>query len=656
MLTKLFRFFHHPAQRGVWLGMACAVAVWGISHLSLFAALEDWMLDACFILRGSRASSAHVVIVALDDDSLRELGKPYAYMSPELAEVVLHLKKQGASAIGIDVMVPDDMKELPNISMPGGRGDAAPLGKALELADNVVLPQWHLKGEWLRPIPQWRTRDNDPFAGKGADLGFINFTEDSDHFVRRQQLLAQEDNEEAVQFALALHARARGLPIDSIKWDENGNPIVGEERIPLEEGRFLRINYVGPSGSFPVIPFHEVLADARARRPSREGAGGLRGAVVLIGMTARGGQDYQATPYANNSARWLPGRTSGLTGGTEIQGHIYATLHDRAFIRPFWWPVTLLSLMLVGAMLGWFFARLSLAGGFVLALGHHFAWKGVALAAFTYLSWRVPMVAMLVLGFVLYAVTFAWRWRQLRRMLGVVKSEAITLALEADPRRLDPGGEERELTVMFSDVRGFSTFSEAHKPHEVVALLNAYFTAIVPVIEQNGGTINQYMGDGIMVLFGAPASCDDHALRSVRAAVAMVRKVHELAEQWAKLGYPGMRIGVGINTGKAVVGAVGSARRLDYTAIGDTTNAAARIEAENKQQGTEILISAATRAALPDEEAKRLGCEEQGRSVKVKGKAEEVIIYAVVMAEAGCLGTALPDDGRPDVVSAAPSS
>jgi adenylate cyclase len=627
MLTKIFRFLQHPALRGVWLGLACAVAVWAISHLSLLAALEDWMLDACFILRGTRSTSARVVIVAIDDDSLRELGKPYAYMSPELAEVFVHLHKQGVAAIGLDVMVPEDMTELPDISQPGGRGDAAPMGKALELADNVVLPQWRLQGEWLRPIPQWRTRHNDPFAGKGADLGFINLTEDNDHFVRRQQLLAREGDEAAVQFALALYARARGLSIDSIQWEADGTPVVAEQPVPLEQGQFLCINYVGPSGSFPVIPFHKVLADARAGRVSPDVAGGLRGAVVLIGMTARGGQDYHATPYANNSARWLPGRASGLTGGTEIQGHIYATLHDRAFIRTPWWLTPLPSLLIFGALLGRAFARMSLGGGFLVALGHHFAWKGVALAAFAYLNWRVPMVAMLLLGFVLYAVTFAWRWRQLRRMLGVVKSEAITLALEADPRRLDPGGEERELTVMFSDVRGFTTFSESHTPHEVVALLNAYFTAIVPVIEAHGGTINQYMGDGIMVLFGAPASCDDHALRAVKAARAMVRKVHELAEQWAKLGFTGMRIGVGINTGKAVVGAIGSARRLDYTAIGDTTNTAARIEAANKDMGTEVLISDATYQALTGNQLAELRCSKEPRPMEVKKK--QLLVHAV---------------------------
>src|SRR5207247_2343289 len=116
-----------------------------------------------------------------------------------------------------------------------------------------------------------------------------------------------------------------------------------------------------------------------------------------------------------------------------------------------------------------------------------------------------------------------------------VKSEAITLALEADPRRLSPGGDKVTVTVLFADIRSFTDFSERHEAAEVVAMLNAYFTAVVPLIEAEGGTIDKFIGDGLMVLFNAPAACPDHALHAVRAAVAMVQRVHELKETWVRL-------------------------------------------------------------------------------------------------------------------------
>jgi adenylate cyclase len=151
----------------------------------------------------------------------------------------------------------------------------------------------------------------------------------------------------------------------------------------------------------------------------------------------------------------------------------------------------------------------------------------------------------------------------------------------------------------------------------------------VPCIEAEGGVIDKFMGDGIMALFVVPGTVEDHAARAARAAVAMVEAVHAGKETWANLGNPGMRIGVGVHTGKVVVGAIGSPGRLDYTAIGDTVNAASRIESANKEQGTEVLLSAATCAPLTADERARLGVEAEPRGVKVKGKEEVLKLYAV---------------------------
>jgi adenylate cyclase len=288
-----------------------------------------------------------------------------------------------------------------------------------------------------------------------------------------------------------------------------------------------------------------------------------------------------------------------------------------------------------GVVLGWAFNVLSLEWGLLLAVLHHLAWRVVTLLSFSWFHWRVEMVAMYRLGFLAYAVTFALRWRQLRRMMGLVKSEAVTLALESDPRRLDPGGEKVQVTVLFADIRNFTEFSERHPAPEVVALLNDYFTAIVPLVEAEGGTVDKFIGDGLMVLFNAWGPCPDHALRAVRAARAVVRRVHELKATWARhdkegvwAKQGGLRIGVGIHTGLAVVGAIGSPRRLDFTAIGDTVNTAARIEEENKSLGTEVLISAATYEALPQERAS-LGCATIPRETYVSGRKELLHLYQV---------------------------
>jgi len=268
-----------------------------------------------------------------------------------------------------------------------------------------------------------------------------------------------------------------------------------------------------------------------------------------------------------------------------------------------------------------------------LAQAYDFGRQALALIWFRDFGWHFSLVSVLRVGMIVYVVAVTLRWRLLRRILRAVKSQPIAKAFEADPRQLKLGGENRCVTVLFADVRSFTSFSERHhaEPVKVVALLNAYFTKIVPVIEAHGGTLNQYMGDGIMVIFNAPENQPDHALRAARAAAAMIRIVQKNHALWTKHGYEGMRIGVGIHTGMAVVGAVGAPSRLDYSAIGDTTNTTARIEAENKQHGTSVLISEQTLLAIPPQFYAELGLQTENPIIPagLKGKTAVPRLYEV---------------------------
>ena len=280
-------------------------------------------------------------------------------------------------------------------------------------------------------------------------------------------------------------------------------------------------------------------------------------------------------------------------------------------------------------ILGYTLFRAGLVGGLGIAAVHHFAWKGLALVLFVMFSFRLPLVAMLLMGAILYAAMFALRWQQTRAMMRAFMATAIADWFENDPSRMQRKIEEREVTVLFADIRGFSLFSDGRNPREVARLLMEYFDVVVPTIEEHGGALNQYMGDGMMVLFGATDDQPDHAARGLRAGVALVRAIRGHAKKWAELGMPGLRIGVGINTGQTVVGAISAQNLMDFTAIGDTTNAAARIESLNKEQGTEILISDKTFNQVSMEELARLGCESQGRVIQVRGKKEPLTVHAV---------------------------
>jgi adenylate cyclase len=609
-------------RRGILLGLLCALAAWFLSRPPLMRGIDEWLFDGCFHVRGPRPTQARIVLIGIDDVSLDQLGKPAVFLSPELAEVVASLKQQGAAAIGIDLIIPESLEQSGAFAP---LLEADKLGQAIFEADNVVLAKrlLHISTEgadrdvWLLPLTQWRFKSLTDRA-RPTDLAFVNLTEDRDHFFRRQQLI---DPEGDLHFALAIHALATGR---DVRWGDGLR--VGDEQVPLDDEQCLRVNFVGPPGTFPIVPFHEALTAARGHQPLPVT---VQGAIALIGGTGRSQQDYHATPFGNRFYHQMLNEDTGLMAGTELHGHIIATLADRAYIRTLLAPLFFLLLLVAGAVLGDLFARLALGWGVLLALVHHAGWLLLSVAAFHYFRLRIDIVPMLLLGILLYGATFGLRWRRLRHMLGVVQSEAIARSLETVINPQEVQGQTRLVTVLFADIRQFTTFSEQHTPAEVVALLNAYFGAIVPIIEQHGGTVNSYMGDGIMVLFGAPEMQADHASRAVQSAAAIVRCVHELRPRWAELGYAGFRIGVGMHTGEVVIGMIGSPSRLAYTAIGDTVNAAARIESENKRLGSEILLSAQTRELLSESERVQLGVSAGHEPVLVKGKSLPLDVYRI---------------------------
>ncbi len=622
--------FRSAAWRGAGIGILCALLCWCLNETPFLQALENWAFDGCFQFRGRRAGAMDVVIVAVDEASLAEMQKPLMFFSPELAKVVTYLNEQGAASIGVDFLLPNSEKTM-DFLLPGQPGSAETMGQAVGIAGNVVLPEWFMdKDRPLRPPFEWYDV-HMPSRMPWADLGFVDFTVDSDSCLRRQLLRCENAGKLRPCMALALVAKARHF---SQEWFAAEQLAIDGIPIPLDEEGCLPINYVGPVGSIRKVSFREVLA-AAVKGADATGAlqTSFKNAVVLIGMEAGTFQDRYSTPYTYPSFwQWFrsgESQPARQMPGVEVHANIVATLLDRAFISRPWFLATPLMLLVVGGVLGALLARCSLELGALLMLAHHVAWRGLAVGAFCWGNWHLETAAMLVLGILLYGTIFAMRWRWIRRMMGMVKSEAVARAMETGGVKLDLRGEQRDITVLFCDIRNFTPFSEQHTPHEVVRLLNAFFAEAVPAFEAAGGTVNQYIGDAVMVIFGAPQPQADHALRAVRAAVEVVRRIHLLDERWKELGATEFKIGIGIHTGRAVVGTVGSPRRLDYTAIGDTVNTAARLESANKELKSELIVSQATFSLLPEEERQRFAAQSEQRSVAVKGKQEPLQVYAM---------------------------
>jgi adenylate cyclase len=343
--------------------------------------------------------------------------------------------------------------------------------------------------------------------------------------------------------------------------------------------------------------------------------------VVFVGLTASGLLDMFQTPFGR-----------GVMPGIQLHASVADNVLSNQFLAPAptWSAVTA---TLAGALVtGLMSAALPFAVAALGAVSLVAAWTGTSLLAFDRGLWLVMAQPILATAVALFAGT-AYRYfvedaekRKVSRLFGRYVSRDVYSQLMAHPELAELGGGRREMTVLFSDLRGFTTITEKGNPEDLVAQLNEYFTRMVEVVFRNGGTVDKFVGDMVMALFGAPVDDVDHADDAVTTAVEMVRELGELNRRWASEGRVQLDIGIGVNSGDMIAGNIGSSAIMSYTVIGDNVNLGARLESLNKDYKTRIIISEATRGRLGKSyELRSLG------GVVVKGKTRPVEIFEVIV-------------------------
>jgi adenylate cyclase len=340
--------------------------------------------------------------------------------------------------------------------------------------------------------------------------------------------------------------------------------------------------------------------------------------IVVVSATASGTYEVQVTPFAQ-----------GIGGGEVHANVIDSLLRHRAIVALGRVPAAALilaSALMIG-VLG------AVAGVWTLAVVATFVAGAIVFASvklFATGMW-IPLVTPLTALGLAFVGELGWQYfvegrekRQVKRLFSRYVPRDVYNQLIADPTRAALGGRRRHMTVLFSDVRGFTAMSEKATPEEIVGQLNEYFSRMVQVLFEHHGTLDKFVGDMVMGLFGAPLDDPDHAEHAVQAALAMSQALDELNRNWAAAGRPQLDIGVGISTGEMVAGNIGSNTIMSYTVIGDTVNLGARLESLNKEYGTRIIIGEATRAGLQGRyDIRPLG------EVTVKGKSRPVAIFEV---------------------------
>jgi adenylate cyclase len=393
--------------------------------------------------------------------------------------------------------------------------------------------------------------------------------------------------------------------------------------VPVEMSGALRVNYYGPAGSPQADPpgvFPRVsLADVYDGSFDKDL---VKGKVVLVAVTAIGTFDQRVTPF------------SPIAPGVEIHAAaIQNMISGQAFQRPVLHLQMEIALALVLALiLGVVMPRLTVTASVALATALAFGW--VALDVFVLFRknlWFYDVPVLLQIGLSWAGIT-VWGYlsegrekAQLKREFSTVLAPTVVDQLLKDPKLAGLGGMERELTVMFSDIRGFTTMSERLSPEGLTQFLNEYLTPMTEILIQREGTLDKYMGDAIMAFWGAPIEQKDHAARAALAALDMMEKLDELRKEWKAEGKPEIDIGIGLNSGLMRVGFMGSARMRNYTLLGDNVNLGSRLEGTNKNYGTHIIVSETTY-----KQSKGVVYGRWLDAVRVKGKAQPVRIYEIL--------------------------
>jgi adenylate cyclase len=636
--------------------------------------MELKALDLRMISRGNIQSGGEVVIATIDEKSLSELGR-WPWPRTTLARLVDRLKQNGAKAVGFDIVFsePDEnssikaidelSKEVKKsgiqdkrlyglISKKKSAADTdAILARSIARAKNVTLgyffhltardvahisekdieasaenianSRYQMIREKAKPdeyalVHAYAAASNLKSLSDAAEnSGYFNAFPDTDGTIRWSPLVIKYQDNYYTPLSLSLLLQYLDWPTLSLSVAEFGieGLRIGDIEIPTDETGRMLINYLGPAKTFP----HYSVSDILEGRLDPEN---FKDKIVIVGATATGIYDLRVTPF------------STVYPGVEIHATVIDNiLHENFLQRSVWTSLLdVCALIIFGLVIGIAIPRVKAVQGILLSffiVAFFVAANTFIFAHFNiWLNLIYPVLTMIVIYLGITIHRYITEEREKKKIKGAFQyylTASVINEMLKDPTKLKLGGDKKDLSVLFSDIRGFTSISENLTPEELVHLLNEYLTAMTNVVFKYDGLLDKYMGDAIMAVFGAPLDQPDHALRACRTALGMMEELKILQKKWEEEDKPVLNIGVGVNTGDMVVGNMGSEMRFDYTVMGDSVNLGSRLEGTNKEYGTNIIISEYTYEAVKDV----LFCRELD-SVRVKGKKLPVRIFELI--------------------------
>lgn len=602
----------NPNKRRRWLiALAVLVLVEVLALLGIFARAELTIYDTWFRLRGPMDPGSRIVVVAIDNSSIQRIG-PLAWPRSVHASLLEQLDQARVAAF-----------DLTFDSAQGDKDDEA-FADAIAQHGRVILAstasfEQDEDGETLQCLQH----PIEILMQGAAGLGFVNTPTDADHVVRRLSLV--DVNTYSIPFPsfdLAVAIAAEDLNPQDIRLTGK-HLVIGSHRIPMDSLNQALPAFWGPAGTFTTVKYADVIE----KKISPEF---FKDKIVLIGSTTQEEHDTYPTPFTTTNMV-LTGAPP--TPGVEIHAAAANSILTDSWYRQAGWLLNLLFLIilvvltvLIVAGRGPWIGLLGTLGLLAVATGStYLAWT-----QHLWLNLAAPLAVILLTYVVETAADFVQAEmgrRKTRAMFSRYVSPEVVDQLMENPNEAALGGKKQVVTVMFCDIRGFTAYSENKDPEDVISRLNEYLTAMTNVIFRHGGTLDKYLGDGLMAFFGAPVYYEDHVERAIQTAVEIQAEVEKLNQAWAERGSVPLLVACGINTGPAVVGNVGSPERMDYTLIGEDVNLASRVEALTKLFETLVLVSERSYNTLPAGQVKE-SLSYVGEEL-VKGFTHPIKVYSL---------------------------
>ncbi len=641
----------------------------GAMPLGALHRLDQVLYDARLRAAMPRTLDDRIVIVDIDEKSLAEVGR-WPWSRNRMAQLTDELfQRQQVAVLGFDVVFaePDESSGLKRLrqlaqaelkDQPGFASRIEQLGPTLDydavfaraLANRPVVLGYYFSSDrgggksGVLPAPVMQPQDllGRPIRfthwnGYGASIeqlaraapmaGFFNPIIDIDGVVRSVPLLAEFDERYYESLPLAMFRLLMGLPSVEPGFPPGGGRAyqaldsvvlrLGQKTmgIPVDERVAALVPYRGPGGvnggSFKYVSAADLLAQ-------RIAPGTLKGKIVLVGTTAPGLQDLRSTPVGETYP------------GVETHASLISGLLDgRLAVKPdYAMGYEVLLLVAAGLFLAIALPLLSATRAVVASFAVLAAVVGLNLALYLGAGLVLPLAAALAMVLTAFALNMSYGYfvesrskRELANLFGTYVPPELVDEMVKDPDSYSMKASNKELTVMFCDMRGFTAMSERMEPVQLQELLNSVFNRLTDIIRSNRGTIDKYMGDCVMAFWGAPVETSEHAHLAVKSALEMANAVRRINEEHRSQGLPEIGVGVGLNTGMMCVGDMGSQVRRSYTVIGDAVNLGSRLEGLSKAYGVDIVVSESTRKLAP-----RFAWQELDR-VRVKGKEQSVAIF-----------------------------